>query len=92
MVFRALKDPRVSKEKKEIAVFQVYLAKKVTEDDLANLACLAIPVYPVFQAHEAQTVFPAVTDATEHGVTVVDQDSTDSPVALVNLVFLDNGV
>jgi len=92
MVFQALKDLKVSKEKKENEVYPVYPVKKVTEDDPVNQACQVIPVYPVSQAHEVQKVYPAVMDVTEQKEKVVDQDTSDRPVVPVNLVFLANEV
>jgi len=75
-----------------IEVYQVYPVKKVTEDDPVNQACQVIPVYPVFQVHEVLKVYLVVMVVTEQKENLADHHLMDSPVVLVNLVFLDNEV
>lgn len=72
-----------------IADYLVYPVKKVTEDDPVNLVCLVILVYPVYQVQEDPKVYLVVMVAMELKENLADQDSMDSPVVPVNLVYLE---
>jgi len=71
---------------KDLKVIKVFVVKKVIEDDLANLACLVIPVYLVFQDQEVHMVYLVVMDVMEQKEILDGTDSVDNLVVQVNVV------